>query len=169
MGSFQNIQTIPNTNNTKQNTNKYGPNEVKSLLVTPKIKKKYVHAKIVRAATSKKVIPAAISTILLLYPQIDIPINNAKVRVNIMKIGRAHFLKNYVQQPITHERPINKTDKIISAGIFTKIFWNKGLLNAQYPINIVTNNCKVNKVYTFLMNPALASPSSVPSRSLPMS
>lgn len=122
---------------------------------------KYLHAKVVSAATNRKVIPAAINTILLLYPQIDIPTNNAKTNVNIINIGSAHFLKHYVAQDITHDSAMSKTERIIIAGRLTKTFWNRGLLYAQYPIAIVTSNCRVKSVYTFLINPARAPPSSV--------
>ena len=48
----------------------------------------------VKAATSKNVIPAAIKIILLLYPQIDIPISKANTIVKIANNGKAHFLND---------------------------------------------------------------------------
>ena len=89
---------------------------------------KYLHAKIVKAATNKNVSPAAIKMILLLYPQIEIPISKEKTIVKRMKMGKANFRKASVAQPMKHDMAINKTDKMMIAGMFTKIFWKRGLL-----------------------------------------
>ena len=66
--------------------------------------------------------------ILLLYPQIEIPISKEKTIVNRMKMGKANFRKASVAQAIKHDMAINKTDKIMIAGMFTNIFWKRGLL-----------------------------------------
>jgi hypothetical protein len=47
--------------------------------------------------------------------------SNAKRRVNAIKIGKANFLKTSLQHPITQDRTINKTDKIITTGVFTNM------------------------------------------------
>jgi hypothetical protein len=89
---------------------------------------KYLHAKIVKAATNKNVSPAAIKMILLLYPQIEIPTSKEKTMVKRIKIGRANFRKASVAQPIKHDKAISKTDKMMITGVLTNIFWKKGLL-----------------------------------------
>ena len=48
----------------------------------------------VKAATSKNVIPAAIKIILLLYPHIEMPISKANTIVKIANNGKAHFLND---------------------------------------------------------------------------
>ena len=58
----------------------------------------------------------------------EIPINKEKTTVNAIKSGKAHFLNNSVAHAMKQDMAINNTDKIISAGILTNIFWNSGLL-----------------------------------------
>jgi hypothetical protein len=71
--------------------------------------------------TNKRVNPAAIKTILLLNPHIEIATSKANKRVKTINIGKANFLNVSVQHPMTQERAINKTDRIIIMGVFTKI------------------------------------------------
>lgn len=76
-------------------------------------------------------IPAAMRTILLLYPQIDMPTSKANTRVKAINRGRAYFLNCSTQQAMKHERAIRTTDKMIIIGMFTNIFLNNSLLKAQ--------------------------------------
>jgi hypothetical protein len=120
----------------------------------------------VRATTKISVNPAAIKTILLLNPQIEIATSNANKRVKTIKIGKAYFLNVSVQHPMTQDKAINKTDRTIIIGVLTKILLNVGLLNAMYPITTVTKSCNDKSVYTFLIKPFLALPYKEPSKSL---
>lgn len=82
----------------------------------------------VKAATSKNVIPAAIKIILLLYPQIAIPINKANTSVKAINNGKAYFLKVSTAQAIKQDNAINTTERIIIIGMFKNIVLNTGLL-----------------------------------------
>lgn len=84
--------------------------------------------------------------ILLLKPQIEIATSKANKIVKAIKIGNANFRKVYTQHPITQDNAIKRTDKIIIAGVLTKICWKVGLLYPIYPIITVTNSCKESKV-----------------------
>ena len=100
----------------------------------------------VKAATSKNVIPAAIKMILLLYPQIEMLISKEKIKVNTINIGRAHCLKDYTAQPMKHDNAIRTTERMMTIGMLTKIDWKTGLLYPQNPIAIVKSSWRDNNV-----------------------
>lgn len=59
------------------------------------------------------------------------PINNANMRVNTMRMGNPYFLVVPIKHPIAQETTMSKTDNIIMAAVLTNIFLNVSEFIAQ--------------------------------------
>ena len=74
--------------------------------------------------TTTAVIPAAVSTIEDLVVAQITPTNRANTMVKTSMMGNPNFLTTSTQQEITIDMAISKTERMITTGLFKKIFLN---------------------------------------------
>lgn len=78
-----------------------------------------IHEKIVNPITITAVIPVAVKTIYGLVAEQIIPISKPNTIVNTINIGKPNLRTKSVQQAITIDIAINKTDRAMMAGVLT--------------------------------------------------
>lgn len=74
--------------------------------------------------TTTAVIPAAVSTIEDLVVAQITPTSRANTMVKTSMMGNPNFLTTSTQQEITMDMAISKTERMITTGLFKKIFLN---------------------------------------------